>query len=157
MAALLALAGCKPLPDSQVAKDEREFAWVRAADGTRQCLVEKSADDDSLVTKGESAEPCMRFLPPKRWKGIWHEEEHWYFCEAIGDECKRADPYLLVWRAPSPSALRSGTQRKVKIEFIGRRTKEAAERMFGWPNSHAILVERIVRAEPMKSEEKAKE
>ncbi|WP_162888130.1 hypothetical protein [Sphingomonas mesophila] len=151
MFALAASAACTPLPDSPAARDAREFAWVRQADGTRRCLVERHGADESLTTKGTKSETCLRFLPARRWQGVWHEEEHWSFCETAGDQCARPPVYLLVWRAPSPSELRSGRERRVRIEFIGRRTKVAEERVFGWDKSHAILVERIIRAEELPS------
>ncbi|WP_162888129.1 hypothetical protein [Sphingomonas mesophila] len=105
------------------------------------------------------AQECYRFAPPQRFSGVWvNEYEGSRFCSGAKVDCPYGTSQTwLEWNGPLPAIFERDPERPdaYGLEFIGRRTLVAGAYGHMGGSRHYVLVDRLIRVEPVAAEKKA--
>lgn len=109
------------------------------------------------VSVGLPNDQCVKFDPPKRWRGLWlNDFEGSQFCAAPAKRCQfvwiedRREPqiWLDTTRVRLPQPLGSSEEERFgglyAVEFIGRRTKYAGSYGHMGVFDHDMIVDRMI-------------
>lgn len=145
------LFGCER---REPAFSDAEFAPISASNpGMTQACLDKVRYGGIEAWEPDNPD-CYQMLPAQRWAGLWEHGWEWTnFCPDPAKRCewmaRRGIWLVFSEKAGADRDLPDGVHR---IEFVGRRTKIAADYGHTGSYEHMMVVDRVISIKTIKGE-----
>lgn len=143
-----------PPPEAYLDPIDRQIAATGIAVGNRTApctiSVKREMISGNVVEHVEyvPTDKCVRMTPPKRFKGLWRFEfEGSQFCEEPATTCEFTRDGETAWLSERTGDYDQG--RLYRVEFIGRKTVDAATYGHFGMYAHEVIVDRFLSTKQM--------
>lgn len=144
--------GCAAASAAEVEGTVQQGAPPGPVDAPVPACATQKAENGSEKLARLLRNDCVQLTEPRRWSGIWSTGfEHSQFCPAPAEVCRFRPGEERIWLefagGPLPSGSLSGNL--FRLEFVGRRTKTPGMHGHLGASDHKIMVDRLIRIEPL--------